>query len=52
MFAIGALIVFVVAALLAFGAISGITVIGLVCVGLALLAAHHVWGVAVPWHRG
>ena len=43
MFAIIAAILFAIAALIAFGSLSGISVTGLIAAGLACLAVHLVW---------
>ena len=51
MFGIAAVVLFAIAALIAFSTLSGISVIGLVCAGLACLAVHLLWPVALPWRR-
>lgn len=51
MFAVLAAICFAIASLIAFTSLSGISVIGLVALGLFLLALHFVLGVGVPWRR-
>lgn len=50
MFGIAAVVLFTIAAIIAFGALHGISVIGLVCAGLACLAVHLLWPVT-PWRR-
>lgn len=50
MFAIAAVILFAIAAIIAFGALTGISAFGLVCAGLACLAAHLLYPVT-PWRR-
>jgi hypothetical protein len=52
MFAILAAILFAIATLIAFTALSGISIIGLVCAGLLCVALHlaGAW-TAVPWRR-
>ena len=47
MFAIAAVVAFAIAALVAFTTLSGISVTGLIALGLALLAVHLVW--PGPW---
>ena len=51
MFAILAFVAFAIAALIAFTPLSGISVLGLIAIGLALLALHLIVPVAVPWRR-
>ena len=54
MFAFLAALAFAIAALIAFSSLSGLSVIGLIAVGLVFLALHvaGVWS-SVPWgHRG
>jgi hypothetical protein len=51
MFGIAAVVLFTIAAIIAFGALSGISVTGLIAAGLACLAVHLLWPVT-PWHRG
>lgn len=50
MFGIAAIVLFAVAALIAFGAASGISAAGLAYAGLACLAVHLLWPVT-PWRR-
>lgn len=50
MFAIAAVVLFVLSAILEFGALKGIDPAGLVYAGLACLAAHLLYPV-VPWRR-
>jgi hypothetical protein len=50
MFAIAAVVLFAIAALIAFGSLSGVSVIGLVAAGLACLAFHLAWPIT-PWRR-
>ena len=50
MFAIAAVVLLVIAAIVAFGALSGIAWAGLACAGLACLALHVAWPVA-PWRK-
>lgn len=50
MFAIAAVVLAVIAGLVAFGSLSGISAIGLLCFALACLAMHLVWPWQ-PWHH-
>lgn len=52
LFIILAAICFIIGALIAFTPLSGISVIGLVCLGLFFLALSGAWGgPAMPWRR-
>ena len=50
MFGIAAVILFAIAALIAFGSLSGISITGLIAAGLACLAVHLLWPLT-PWHH-
>ena len=52
MFGIAAVVLFAIAALIAFTPLSGIDVVGLLAAGLACLALHLLVPVSVPWRRG
>lgn len=53
MFGIAAIVLFAIAALIAFTPLSGISVIGLIAAGLACLALHLLgFWTAMPWRRG
>lgn len=50
MLAVLAALLFAIAALIAFGGLSGLSVTGLIAAGLCALALHLVWPLA-PWRR-
>jgi hypothetical protein len=50
MFGIAAVVLFTIAAVIAFGALHGISVTGLLAAGLACLAVHLLWPI-IPWRR-
>jgi hypothetical protein len=51
MFAILAALCFAIAALIAFATLSGLSVLGMIALGLAFLALHDAFGWPVPWRR-
>ena len=51
MFGLAAVVLFTIAALIAFTALSGISILGLLAAGLACLAVHLLWPVGLPWRR-
>ncbi len=50
MFGIAAVVLLVIAAIIAFGSLTGVSAAGLAYAGLACLAVHLLWPVT-PWHR-
>ena len=51
MFGIAAVVLLVIAAIIAFGSLSGVSAAGLAYAGLACLAVHLLWPVT-PWRSG